>query len=211
MQRFLVLAMLALNVIAMALPTSTDAAEITRLRSSGRTAEAVFAGSDPSGCIYTVVVIVASDGRTQQMGQPNSTATGDAFVWQSDFCEGRALVLAEAEPIQLTNEMFQVDARLKSATLKMQLNAVDYISGTAGPLDVNLTWTANGDTLSVKSSRQLRTANLLINKRLDGNYRPAIAAGIVSFNGSSNFTPEPTASQGTELSSARYGEIEIHH
>jgi hypothetical protein len=93
----------------------------------------------------------------------------------------------------------------------MRLNAVDDISGTTGSLDVNVTWTPHGDAQYVKSTRALRTNDLLIKKRLDGTFRPAVAAGTISFNGSRNLVPEPAENQDTLISSVRYGEIEISH
>jgi hypothetical protein len=101
---------------------------------------------------------------------------------------------------------------LKTAALTMRLDAVDGISGTTGVVDVNVTWKAQGDAQYMKSTREIRMNDLLIKKRLDGTFQPAIAVGTISFNGSPNLTPEPAdRPEETGISSVRYGELEIHH
>ncbi len=209
MQRFVIGVLVALAVVCGSLPTSTRAAEVSRFQYSGPTAEAVFTGVE--GCISTMVFVFANNQRTQSMGQPATNGRAHVAISQIDQCEWRALLWAYGETTTLTTDMFQIDQRLNAAALTMRLNAVDDISGTTGSLDVNVTWTPHGDAQYVKSTRALRTNDLLIKKRLDGTFRPAVAAGTISFNGSRNLVPEPAENQDTLISSVRYGEIEISH
>ena len=207
MQRFLVIMLLALSVVALGLPAATHAAEVTQREFSGYTVQALFSDIDAATCLRTHVGLQAIEDRTQSMGQPTVRSSALISIYQGNFCTGETL-LAATGVTDVPLAALQVDQRLKTATFNATLNAFDDVTAAWRPVEVSLAWTATGDpSYQEKEHSQWSEPGFRINSYTSGTSRPAVASGSVSLAGSRNLTPAP--SEWGRIKDARIGSVEI--
>jgi hypothetical protein len=206
MKPFVLAVALLLSMLVTA-PAHAAGAETQHFRFKGQFAEAVFQTVDSSGCIKTIVTIIANDNRIKLAGQPEAAARGEIDLFQVDNCAGRLLVSAFGLAM-LTPDQFQIDKQLNAATLSATIEVTDVVSGNAFPVDVSVNWTGCGDTVSDKSHDHLKEPGFKRNARLTGTVRNATASGSVS-DGTSNFTPQPASF--ADMGLVKQGEVEIIH
>ena len=175
MKRFVLAVALLLSLLVTVLPAHAAGAETQHFSFKGQFAEASFQSVDSSGCIKTVVTVIAQDGRIKQAGPPEATARGEINLFQIDTCAGR-LLLSAFGLLTLTPEQFQIDKHLNAATLSAIIEITDVVSGNAFPVDVSVNWTGSGDIVRLKDP-------------VHGTSRNATASGTVS-DGTTNFTPQ---------------------
>lgn len=210
MQRFLVIVLLVLSVVALGLPAATHAAAVTQVHYTGLAAQAFFTGTDPSGCLASFVFVQAVDERTQQAGQPSGASEAVIVANQYDACMGQDRLAAYGRT-SIAPTTFQVDQRLTSATLHTTVALFDDLSQTVVPLAIDLTWAATGDTVYTKERSQTSMPGYRVNLLESGTFRPAVAAGTLRLAGAPNLTPDPAAGEQTALSTVRQGVVEITH
>jgi hypothetical protein len=195
---------LALALMAYALPAYA-AAEAEHLRFTGLTVQANFTSTE--GCTETIVWVHASDGTVIfEPGGPEAASGGDVSLFQRDVCTDTELRSAYGRT-QLMPDQFQIDEEFTTASLAARINVFDAVSGAHIPLDVNMTWTGEGDTFNQDEKYHEDAPLLKFHFRLDGTYRNGTASGTVS-DGTINYSPTP-ATQYTWLAALRVGETEI--
>jgi hypothetical protein len=206
--RLLLVVSLAMVLLALALPARAAGAETLHLSFAGQTADATFFSTDPSGCVSTEVFLLVTDGRSRDgTGQPEVASTALIIVSQADLCTRTELVAADGTAV-LAPGQFQIDGQLTAASLTATIEVFDFVSGASFPVDVNVSWTGVGETASAKVRLHQTFPGFKVNQRTDRTFREATATGTVS-DGTTNFTPEPTAS--AELASVKQGEVDITH
>ncbi len=163
-------------------------------RFKGKSAEAYFFSTDPSGCVSTDVYVFASDDASvshDPPGPPNSSSGSVAYagIFQYDYCQYTYLYADCYNSAPLAASDFVVTGRnLDSATLNTTLQCYDYYSGGSFDAPIALVWTAVGDPQSSSYSSHYRTAGFIVHDRFTGTYRNAEASGSVS-----DFTPNPSS------------------
>jgi hypothetical protein len=205
--RLLLAVSLALVLMALALPARAAGAETQHFSLNGLFADAIFSSTDPSGCVSTVVDLLASDGSTKSgSGRPEATTTL-IIVSQADLCTQTELIAASGRAVLAPGQL-QIDNQLTAASLTATIEVFDFVSGASFPLNINVNWTGVGETESTKSRVHQTFPGFKVLKRLDRTFRHATASGTVS-DGTTNFTPEPTTE--AELASLRQGDLDITH
>jgi hypothetical protein len=162
----------------------------------GPLVNAVFAGTDPSGCVETDVFVSANSGTEQD--HPGTTAYGVASVsiYQYDACTDTTLLQAVGLNDALRPGEFQVSKQLDWASLNSTINVMDIDTGNSFDVDVNVDWTGTSDTTRNHSNTNDIYPGCHIIDRWKGSGRDAVASGLVT-GGIMNFTPDP--SQGAEI------------
>jgi hypothetical protein len=179
--------MLALTLIVLALPLTSQAAESTRYRFRGAFASASFATDN--GCVATYTFISVGDGSVQAgQGKPEVQSAAYVSLYQYDYCAETTLLSGEGFAT-LDADAFQID-RLTSATLKTTISVEDWVSGATIPVDVDLTWTGTGATVRESNHYHSNSRDFTYNVRYTATSRSATAAGAVTLGGL-NLTPEP--------------------
>ena len=188
MRRFLICSVLGLLLAPLVRP-ATVAAETVRFAQDDLTAWALFASTDPSGCVLTEVSVIAVDGRRKEGPGPGEERS-EALVSISryDLCADTLLLAAEGRAA-LAPEAFQIDG-LESAALNTAIEVFDSVSSSSFVVDVALTWEGVGDPFRAQRHTHIWTRAFTVNFRFDGTDRQAAAAGTVT-DGTTDFTPEP--------------------
>src|SRR5437867_119789 len=200
-----VIAVLALTLLVLALPLTSQAAESARYRFRGAFASASFFADD--GCVATYVDVSATDGRVAAApGQPELQSGATLSLYQYDYCAG-TMLLAGYGFAALDADAFQIN-RLTSATLHTTISIYDEVSDATIPVDVNLGWTGTGATTRESSSYRSRSPDFTYNVRYAATSRTATASGAVALNGV-NLTPEPAG--WAILAKNAYAEVWVSH
>jgi hypothetical protein len=130
-------------LVGFVLPGTAEAADVLLLK--GGSAEAFFSSTDPSGCISTVVFLVANDENPQSPPDPGSASSHAAVtISQRDECTDTVL-LGATGLAELADPDFQVIGPLTSATLDTTIEVFDFVSSSSFNVDVAMTWTGTGD------------------------------------------------------------------
>jgi hypothetical protein len=206
MQRLYVFMFMVCGVLALALPSATQAATIISWQSTGLDAGAVFGTTDPSGCVFSQVRVGAVDGRVKQAGQPTSPSQVYVLVSEYNACTDTGL-LAAAGQASLPADTFVVDGQLNTARLVTTAAVYDYVSETTKTVTIDVAWTATGGAVREKGGETTRSEDFLVKERFDATVRGATAAGTVSVDGGPNRTPESAA--GAQMRSIRSSVLEI--
>lgn len=198
MNKRLLIMVLALSALV-ALPAPAAEAQTSRVGFSfhGDVAEAGFSSFDASGCLRTDVIIFALDGRIIGPDEHDLRSVVVIDIFQTDVCAGDALVFFFSSFEQLAGDEFQVNDRLRTATL----------DATVEGFDIHVTWTGEGAISRLKERFRFSNGpgNFFMEWR-DILSRHATASGTVT-DGTTNFTPEPT--DGAQLVSVKEGQLEI--
>jgi hypothetical protein len=103
-------------------------------------------------------------------------------IFQFDNCTGATLLAAFGQAT-LTDQAFQVNRELTSATLNATLQVTDVVAGSTSNVDVDLTWTGTGQLTRESDRFHLRAPGSIFQSRLNGTFRGAQASGSVSLGG----------------------------
>ncbi len=187
-------------------PLSVHAAEASQTQFSGQFAHGYSASSE-SDCIATHVYVSAFDGRiSYDPGQPAVDSFAYLSISRYNSCTGEWLGSLDAHG-PLAADAFQVDRRLNTATLRTTLTAYDWSSGTEQLLNVNVSWTADGELIRSRSSWGYSSPGFRVNGHYVGSERPAGLAGTIS-NGSDLTL---NLSGAGSIGSAKSGSVSISH
>jgi len=171
----------------------------------GRSADAFFSSTDPSGCIFTDVGVFASEGVLHSQPGPAGAATFiSLFISQYNVCTEEQLFAADG--VSLADPDFQVDKKLNSATLNTMVNVQDALTGNTFDVDINLAWTATDPATRQRENSHFGSPGCKLHVRFNGTSRPAEASGSVS-NGVTNFALSPSIV--ASISSTRTGAVVI--
>lgn len=202
------LAVLALALATFSQPTSASAGGgggDGGYNFRGRSADAFFSSTDPSGCIFTDVGIFASEGVLHSQPGPAGAATFiSLFISQYNVCTEEQLLTAEG--VSLADADFQVDKKLNSATLNTAVNMFDHLSGSSFDVNINLVWTAIGPATRQRENSHFSSPGCKLHVRFNGTSRPAEASGSVA-DGVTNFAPSASIAAG--ISSSRTGAVVV--
>jgi hypothetical protein len=206
--RLLLVVSLALALMALAVPARAAGTETQHFSLDGLFADAFFSSTDPSGCVSTVVDLLANDGRSRiGSGQPTVGARAIIIVAQFDNCTQTLLLAADGSAVLGPGEL-QIDNKLTTATLTATVEVFDVVSGASFPVDVNVSWTGVGGTTSTRTHTRQTLPGFKVNERFESTFREAIASGTVS-DGTTNFTPQPAPPGDAHLASVKQGEVDI--
>jgi hypothetical protein len=200
------LACVALTVASLGLASNAGAAAVV-FNVKNDTASAFFSSTDPSGCVVTDVIAIASEGAVSASRNWVRTSAATVFISQFDACT-ETFLLSAIGAGGLPDEDFEVfGAKLESATLSTTIPLFDEVSGSSFDVFVDLNWTAAGSLSRGTTHSHFQTAPSCINNQhMQGLFRPAEAAGTVS-DGTTNFIPEPAVS--AVMSAAMSGNVRI--
>lgn len=178
----------------------------------GLTARADFGGIDQSGCVETAVFVFATE-QTGKVADSMAAApagkpvTGVFFlvqVSQINFCTGEFLRSLSGGG---TEGSFDVDhVKLSEAHLEATILAFDELTESEVPVEVDLTWTATGDLVSLSERFRQKQPGLLVSFFSKGTLRDAAASGTVLVGGE-NLTPN--GSDQAEILRSREGSLSI--
>ena len=158
------------------------------------------------GCIVTDVFVVATEGRLHDPpGPPTPVSFADVNLIQFDNCTGTTLLAAFGEAT-LTDEAFQVNRELTSATLNATIQVTDFITGSTSNVDVDLTWSGAGALLRESERFHFRAPGFILQSRLNATFRDAQALGSVTLGGV-NWTPQPSSF--AQIASVKQGSVTI--
>jgi hypothetical protein len=179
----------ALAPYSMASAAASPLVASTGLR--GPLVNAVFDGTDPSGCVETDVFVSANTGTEQD--HPGSAAYGVASVsiYQYDACTDTTLLQAVGLNDALRPGEFQVSKQLDRASLNSTINVMDIDTGNSFDVDVNVAWTGTSDITRNHSNTNDIYPGCHIIDRWKGSGRDAVASGVVT-DGIMNFAPGPS-------------------
>jgi len=175
-------------------------------KAKGKGASAFFSSVDPSGCVYTDVLVVGNEGFFQSPPGPGNRSSGvDVAISQYDWCTDTLLLAAQGFA-PLADPDLQVSEDLRSATLTATVNVYDYVSNSYFDVFIALVWTGSGAVNRTSSHTHFDSPGCQGNLRFIGSFRGAVATGSVS-DGVTNYTPEP--SLGYDIFKAKSGEVLI--
>jgi len=205
MKRLWLIIALLLSMLVTALPAHAAGAATLHFSFTGQFAEAAFDNVD--GCIETFVYVEAVDGRIKQTGHPEVISQALVVIEQFDNCAGVELMFALGVAT-LTPDQFQIDKKITTATLNATIEVTDFDSGNTFPVDVSVSWTGSGPTVTEKDRFHIKGPGFKVNSRFNGTFRDATASGTVS-DGTTNFTPQPAFF--ADMGSVKQGEVDIIH
>lgn len=221
-------AMAVIGLLLLLAGCSDDNAPTTAPRSAGRapalatttthtqhkalTARADFGDIDQSGCVETAVFVFAAEQTSKEAdsmaaGPSGKPVTGVFFfvsVSQINFCTGEFLRGLSGVG---TEASFHVDrVKLSEAHLKATVLALDDFTQSEVPVEVDLTWTATGELVSLSERFRQKQPGLLVSSFFKGTLRDAAATGTVLVGGE-NLTPN--VSTDAEIIRSREGTLSI--
>lgn len=173
---------------------ASNGAAIENLR--GQLVNAIFANTDPSGCLQTSVFVTANSGVEQDIPSTTHYGTAAVDVYTYNTCTATTVVDATGQTSTLPADAFQVTNQLDQASLNLVITMSDLVSGHSFDVTVNVQWVGTGElTRAHDNTNQVYPGCHIIN-RWKGTGRDAVASGSVS-EGLENLTP--TASQYAEI------------
>jgi hypothetical protein len=170
-------------------PTGVSAAEIFHFK--GRSADAIFSSTDPSGCIVTDVFLLITDHLSPP---PPGSETDSAGIYLGIFQYNRCTatqLLAASTIAPLSKTDYQIAGNLNSATLQTTVSMFDTVSSTSFDVTVDLTWTGTSERIHQNTHFNDNFEGCHYLLRSNNTYRLAEAVGTVS-DGLTNFTSEPS-------------------
>jgi hypothetical protein len=192
---------------APALATTT-----THTQHKALTARADFSDIDESGCVETAVFVFAAEQTSKAadsmaVGPSGKPVTGVflfVLVSQFNFCTFEFLRSLSGSGMEAS---FHVDrVKLSDAQLKATILAFDDFTQAEVPVEVDLTWTATGEPLSLSERFRQKQPGLLFSSFFKGTSRDAAATGTVLVGGE-NLTPN--VSIDAEIIRSREGTVSI--
>lgn len=168
-------------------PTDVTAAEVSHF--TGRSVDANFSSTDPSGCISTSVQLFAGDLLSNT--PPGQASPGIIIgIFQYDRCTFTQLLTASTIA-SLSRKDLRIAGNLNSATLDTTLSVFDEVSGTFVDVTVDLTWMGTSPVNRENNHFNYRFEDCLTVLHSNTAFRYAEASGTVTV-GTTNFTPEPS-------------------
>jgi hypothetical protein len=184
------------------LPNTGRAADTFNVR--GPSAFAEFSRTE--GCITTVVFVFGTEVKFHDPpGPPTPVSFAEVGLLQFDDCTGATLQAAFGDAT-LTDEAFQVNRELSSATLNATVQVTDEITGSTSTVEVDLTWTGTGELVRETERFHSHAPGVNFQSRFNGRFRDAEASGSVSLGGV-NLAQQP--SEFAQLASVKQGEVTI--
>jgi hypothetical protein len=172
----------------------------------GQSAVASF--FEVSGCIYTDVLVIASEAKVQDVpGTPANVSFVSVTISQYDSCTDTSILYAYGSTSPLPKSAFQISKALNTGRLDTTVNVFDEVSEQTFDAHIDLAWIATGPLNREKFTTHVKTPGCVTNSHYLGKSRPAEAVGSVS-DGVTNYTPG-TSIQGTSLSSTKSGTVTI--
>ena len=199
-KRLMFLAAFALSLAAFAGPAPAQAREANISFFSGQTAEALFLGSDPSGCSDVLVIVTKS--RSYTSPGP-ATRDSSLFISISQDCH------AFTATATLARGEYKVEDDLHEAWLRKSINVCNDL-GSCFDAQIAITWRAIGRPTFQHDHLRTRSPGCYSDFRSFGLTRAAVASGRIS-DGIANFTPLSTKATGgvADLMLASSGQITI--
>jgi hypothetical protein len=190
MKRFVMLALLALTVLAMGLPSATRAAsDVYRFR--GQIADASFLTPDAlDPCIVTDVWVRGFSGGTVQPGHTQTPSLVAVQLTKYNQCEYEPSLISADGIAWLSGEALHIDPQLDTAFVRATVDLYDGVSNTTFPVALDLTWTGSGDTIRGRNWTHARQTNFLSITSMAETIRISEAHGTVLLRGD-NVTPAP--------------------
>jgi hypothetical protein len=155
-----------------------------------RYANAVFFGTDPSGCVSTVVEVFASKGPItgDLASRPRMTSFALVDVTQFDTC-------TNTEVSHVITEVFQgVElqvAALNRAILELTFTGVDDVSGAEVTVTLSATWIGFGERSRSRLRFRDKTPEILRIEGENGALREATTSATLAVDGESIALEEP--------------------
>jgi hypothetical protein len=155
-----------------------------------RYANAVFFGTDPAGCVSTVVEVFASKGPLtgDLASRPRITSFALVDVTQFDTC-------TNTQVRRVITEVFQgVEfhaADLNRATLELTFTGVDEVSGAEVTVTLSATWIGFGERSRSRLRFRDKTPEILRIEGENGAVREATTSATVAVGGESIALEEP--------------------
>lgn len=192
MKRFIYLALLAMNVLAMGMPSSTHAAsQVYRFR--GQIADASFLMPDAlNDCIVTDVWVRAfSEGSIQPANKQTVPGVAVQLTKYNQCEEAPSLISADGLAWLPAGEL-HIDRDLGMASVRTTVDLYDRVSQTTIPVEIDITWLGNGETITGRERTHfhIRKSNFLKIDSFAETIRISEASGTVMLHGE-NVTPEP--------------------
>jgi hypothetical protein len=155
-----------------------------------RYVNAVFFGTDPSGCVSTVVEVFASKGPItgDLASRPRITSFALVDVTQFDTC-------TNTEVMRVITEVFQgIElhvAALNRATLELTFTGVDEVSGAEVTGTLSATWIGFGERFRSRLRFRDKTPEILRIEGENGALREATTSATLAVGGESIALEEP--------------------
>jgi hypothetical protein len=185
--RTLAIFVLALGTISQ----HTTASAVEMFKFNGLGANASFSSVDPSGCILTNVDVFTAEAMIKvHPGKRGPFSSVNIFLSQHDLCTDTAVLAAEGVA-DLAEPDLQISSKLHSATLNTTITVLNSLTGNSFDVAIDLAWTGIAPVTREHSNFHFGDQTCRFHNRFKGTFRAAEASGSV-FNGTMNFTPEPS-------------------
>jgi hypothetical protein len=192
--------MLALSIMVVALPGMARAEVINFM---GYTVQAEISSTDE--CLFTNVFILVFENSSHNPPGPGSSSSQiQVFISQLDTCSETLLFAAGGALLE--DREFQTRA-INSAILNTTVAVIDFSSGAAFNVNINLTWSGIGPITRDTFRYHSKLEDCIINLHSNSTFRAAEVAGSVS-DGTTNFTPD--TSFNAFLSNSKEGRVEVN-
>lgn len=178
MNRFVMLMLLMLSLLATSVPRASQAAEITQY--TGGILSAAFASresADPEECMLSVVSFYAGDGMSGP-GKGVATAWINLVVERHNLCTNEMLILADGFA-RLDSADIEVTKQLNTALLRGTVDVTDMITGETFAVSLDVAWTGVGNTAYIRRHSQIKKPGFMLNSNGSIAMRGADATGTV--------------------------------
>jgi hypothetical protein len=155
-----------------------------------RYVDAVFFGTDPSGCVSTVVEVFASKGPItgDLASRPRITSFALVNVTQFDTCTNTEVMHVITEVSQGVELHV---AALNRATLELTFTGVDDVSGAEVTVTLSATWIGFGERFRSRLRFRDKTPEILRIEGENGALREATTSATLAVGGESIALEEP--------------------
>lgn len=159
----------------------------------GLSAAAFFDSISADGCTDTSVDVLASRGFDLYPSYAFDHGSSVYLsIFQYDTCAQQEVMFAGGFA---SNANFIIDNQLNTATLNTTVNVTNWNSATQStfPVTVNLTWQGYGATTHIVTDQHQTSKYWESNFHFNGDTRSATASGVVSPDGTTNYTNGPAS------------------
>jgi hypothetical protein len=173
-------------IMILLLPSTAQATTTTKEIRYNKYAFAWFSSFNPGGCFETRTVLTFAKRYEKVTGGPAtiSILLVDLVVEIADHCRARSLVYGEAVPFTpIPAGMLLFGPQLSSATINGSVDACDFISGTCGPVTIDVTITAAGPRFTDHSIETWAEGTTEFTYKTTSKNQVSTAAGSVMFGG----------------------------
>ncbi|MDP9314663.1 MAG: hypothetical protein M3R24_27930 [Chloroflexota bacterium] len=157
-------------------PAPAAKKQLLRYNFRGQTVDAEVFGFD--GCVSSDMSFYAIDGRVKLEGKPFMPSSVSGYISQYNYCTDESLFGSFFT--ELDDDAFQIDKKLRSATLNTTVQACSEAEDECFPVDIQLTWTGTGNIVSDKSRFQSKSPDYRAMFRYNAQTRQATASGSIT-------------------------------